>query len=779
MKRDLTLYGCLLCTMAIPSAATRAQDAGSNTTDWPAKASQTINHCEESFAIRGSAGGRPMVPKDLFAIRKFDSTAVSPDRTMVAVVVERRAPGASSGSGNHNHRRELWVVTRRGSVRKLLTPTEPIALSQWNPVWSPNSEQLAFLSNEAKENAYLEVWDRATGRISRLTTLGVDIRADIDPGRAGLGDSGLVAWIDNHHLLALLLPAGLHSHSLAEDSRSVTVAMAGTKAAALGKDPTMVIASSPPALATSAALPMAALTILDTRTGSANVVGEVPAWQAQGAKRSVLVSPNGQWAAVTSSVPPAVGIDPQGPLSLRSAIWNRLGVVKLAEHGDATHWIEGFRPDFNGSNGYVELTWRADSSIFAVWGEAIENSAAVVIAGVEPATAKLRSIAEVDTHSLSSDGLSMEVSRIAWMPDNRMALQVRNPRSTDDASRYAWWIVSGDRTTPVSSDDVQIREETPAGVGKSPKLQTSETGRLFISGGAGHEETLFPDLNPKLSEIEEPRSISFEYAIGDGTREFADVLLPFGYRPGTRYPTVVSVYGESIRSGKGQPEQRDDDYFLNLLLLAGHGYAVLIPSMPLWPEGVPSDPMLHLKDGVDPAIEKGIALGIVDPNRLAVMGHSYGGYSVFGLVAQTDRYRAAISLMGISDLSSMYGELDPRFRDDAPNWAALAGPYFNETAQGRMGLPLWVDPERYIRNSPAFSADKITTPLLIISGDLDFLGTQSERMFTVLNRQGKRVEFVRYLGEGHTLESPANILDMWQRVFTWLDTYVKNAQVSD
>jgi dipeptidyl aminopeptidase/acylaminoacyl peptidase len=92
----------------------------------------------------------------------------------------------------------------------------------------------------------------------------------------------------------------------------------------------------------------------------------------------------------------------------------------------------------------------------------------------------------------------------------------------------------------------------------------------------------------------------------------------------------------------------------------------------------------------------------------------------------------------------------------------------------RMGVPLLADPARYLRNSPVFAADRITTPLLIVSGDLDMMGIKSEAMFTMLNRQGKRAEFVRYLGEGHELDSPANVLDLWQRVFNWLDTYVKN-----
>jgi dipeptidyl aminopeptidase/acylaminoacyl peptidase len=132
-------------------------------------------------------------------------------------------------------------------------------------------------------------------------------------------------------------------------------------------------------------------------------------------------------------------------------------------------------------------------------------------------------------------------------------------------------------------------------------------------------------------------------------------------------------------------------------------------------------------------------------------------------------------MMGISDLATEYGTFDPRFRYDQPAYAASLFPLVAEQGQFRMGGPPWSDSERFIRNSPVFSANRITTPLMIIAGDVDSISTtQSEEMFTALNRQRKRCEFVRYLGEQHGIDSPANILDVWQRVFAWLDTYVKD-----
>jgi dipeptidyl aminopeptidase/acylaminoacyl peptidase len=102
-----------------------------------------------------------------------------------------------------------------------------------------------------------------------------------------------------------------------------------------------------------------------------------------------------------------------------------------------------------------------------------------------------------------------------------------------------------------------------------------------------------------------------------------------------------------------------------------------------------------------------------------------------------------------------------------------------EDGQGRMGGPPWSDVERYLRNSPIMQVNRITTPLLIIQGDLDFIPVQQgEEMFTGLRRLGKRVTFVRYWGEGHSIDSPANIRDMWKRVFQWFDNAFASGDTS-
>ena len=370
--------------------------------------------------IHGRAGGRSMVPNDLLEIQKFDSTMISPDGKMVAIVVNRWAPGGSSFS---NHRNELWVVERQNGERKRITPSAPVTLSHSNPVWSPDSKQLALLSNESQNNAFLEVWDPATGRIRRLSNLGVDTDAQVNHTRIVSGDDGgAFAWIDSQHLIVLLLPEARHSNSLDDFSRALSTQSAGLQAESKGKVSTAVLVSSPYNREQEAELPVESLVILDATTGSSRVLDKMPAWQARMAERDVVLSPNGEWAAIVNSTPPSTEtIDNEAPISMSRMLSNRLGLVRL-ERSHGIQWIEGFRPEIRGIPGYITLDWRADSAAFAIWGKEDENQQAICVDGVEVARGQLYPLAHLDIHRFNKDGLPVLVNRIAWLPDNQIAV---------------------------------------------------------------------------------------------------------------------------------------------------------------------------------------------------------------------------------------------------------------------------------------------------------------------------------------------------------------------
>lgn len=296
-----------------------------------------------------------------------------------------------------------------------------------------------------------------------------------------------------------------------------------------------------------------------------------------------------------------------------------------------------------------------------------------------------------------------------------------------------------------------------------------------------HSQSFTPivTLNQHLSAVRRsvPRWIDYVSTEGDSLK--AMLLLPIGYAKGCRYPLVTWVYGGVVwndaRMDANELFKVTHGFPLNLQLLAAKGYAVLWPSMPLEMMGAGrrGEPYSRMAQGVTPAVQKVIELGMADSARLAVMGHSYGGYSTYALIAQTDRFKAAIGLAAPTDLISWYGTFNPWRRYSAAPHQLYYAPLMSESGLARMGTSPYEDLARYIRNSPLFHVGKIRTPLLIIHGDLDPVAIQqSEEMFTALHRLGKQGRFVRYWGEGHVPSSPANVLHMWNQILDWLNRYL-------
>lgn len=281
--------------------------------------------------------------------------------------------------------------------------------------------------------------------------------------------------------------------------------------------------------------------------------------------------------------------------------------------------------------------------------------------------------------------------------------------------------------------------------------------------------------NEFLAGVAEGALKQIEYRSLEGADLKAWVIHPPGFVEGRRYPVVAWVYAGSMarESGSSPITRLNSSHALNLQLLAARGYVVVMPSMPLTPEGQPSDPYMELPKGVLPALDKLIDMGVADPERLGVIGQSYGGYSTYGLITLTNRFKAAVSLAGLNDLVSLYGVFDMRSRYEPYPHERLFYQSIAESGQVRMGNPPWRDAGRFLRNSPLFYVDRVQTPLLIVQGDMDYVALQQgEQFFSALYRQGKRARFARYWGEGHVFSSPANIRDLWNQIYRWFDEFL-------
>ena len=170
--------------------------------------------------------------------------------------------------------------------------------------------------------------------------------------------------------------------------------------------------------------------------------------------------------------------------------------------------------------------------------------------------------------------------------------------------------------------------------------------------------------------------------------------------------------------------------------------------------------MTDLMPAVFSALDAAIDTGFIDKERVAMSRHSYGGYAALATAIQTERFQAIIAMAATSNITSQYGQFSPigKINSAELDPPGQSYPAWAEKGQGRMGAAPWGDPDRYIRNSPLFHVDKVEIPIMLLNGDIDTAVhvTQAEEMFTALNRAGKQVVFVRYLGENHVIEQPQN-----------------------
>jgi dipeptidyl aminopeptidase/acylaminoacyl peptidase len=136
--------------------------------------------------------------------------------------------------------------------------------------------------------------------------------------------------------------------------------------------------------------------------------------------------------------------------------------------------------------------------------------------------------------------------------------------------------------------------------------------------------------------------------------------------------------------------------------------------------------------------------------------------------------------MGIADLTSVMTTSMPHYRvNPADGLSADIMFGWGETSQGQLATAPWQDPERFVRNSPIFSAGEITTPLLIVNSDMDYASTvQGEEMFTALWRQSKDAKLITFWGEVHILLSPANIRAYYDQAFAFLTPLIGEGRPS-
>jgi dipeptidyl aminopeptidase/acylaminoacyl peptidase len=272
--------------------------------------------------------------------------------------------------------------------------------------------------------------------------------------------------------------------------------------------------------------------------------------------------------------------------------------------------------------------------------------------------------------------------------------------------------------------------------------------------------TDFKDPAPQLTAVKKER---ITYKRADGLELSGTLYLPPGYQPGTRLPVVIWAYPREYASADTAGQVRGSVNRFTFyrgtsqLLFVTQGYAVLDNAeMPVVgdPETVNDTFVPQIVSNADAAIRKLDELGVGDPKRVGVGGHSYGAFMTANLLAHCNLFAAGIARSGAYNRT-----LTP----------------FGFQSERRT---LWEATDTYIKMSPFMFADKIKTPLLLIHGMADNnSGTfpiQSERLFAALKGFGATARFVYLPYESHGYSARESVLTVLAEMFEWFDTYVKN-----
>lgn len=242
------------------------------------------------------------------------------------------------------------------------------------------------------------------------------------------------------------------------------------------------------------------------------------------------------------------------------------------------------------------------------------------------------------------------------------------------------------------------------------------------------------------------------------------LYYPSEYNPNKQYPMIVHIYEKQLYLSNYyfNPSVYNMAGF-NVANLTAQGYFVLLPDI----EYELGNPGLSATDCVMAATKQVIQKGVVDSNKIGLIGHSFGGYETNFIIGQTNLFACAISGASVADLVGWYLSI---------GWVAGRPEIWrNESQQWRMGKSLFEDRKGYERNSPLTYVDKIETPVLIWTGEQDrqIHYYQSIALYLALRRLQKKEIMLVYPGEGHALLNKQHQKDFTSKMEDWLRYYLK------
>ncbi|MBW3614947.1 MAG: S9 family peptidase [Actinobacteria bacterium] len=461
----------------------------------------------------------------------------------------------------------------------------------------------------------------------------------------------------------------------------------------------------------------------------------------------LAVSPDGQWVAFSSA---------------RTETWD----TDLSSHIYRVPLAGGAEPEqlTSGNTTHSKPSWSADGRHIAfVWGDRHSmmrhGQVGVITNGRDPGEERLLTTA-LDLHCVpylaqardpawDGDSLLFQVDEAGNVPVYRVGIDGEGPRPVISGDRQvSGFDVAGGTVAFAASDATTTSELFVVVEGEERRL--TDHGSGFAAAHPGSRPERFVAASPDASLVE------------------AWVMRPAGFEEGRRYPTLLNIHG-------GPFSQYGNRFFDEFQVQAGARYAVLYCN----PRGS-SGYSERFARGIrgpkaqeDPGtgwggadyedlmavLEAALArFDFIDPQRLGVLGGSYGGYMASWMIGRTNRFKAACSERACNNLFTFAHTSD-------------IGTFF---PAGYIGSTHLDDPEEFLRQSPVTYFRDIETPLLILHSENDLRCPieQAEDLYVRLKMTGRDVEFVRFPGESHELSrsgSPRHRVQRLELILDWFD----------
>jgi dipeptidyl aminopeptidase/acylaminoacyl peptidase len=251
----------------------------------------------------------------------------------------------------------------------------------------------------------------------------------------------------------------------------------------------------------------------------------------------------------------------------------------------------------------------------------------------------------------------------------------------------------------------------------------------------------------------------------DGRESQGLLFKPENFDSTKKYPVIFYFYEKLSDGLYNYRAPAPSASTINIPYFASNNYLVFVPDI-YYKTGQPGEDAYNSVSSAAKFLSK---KPWVDSTKLAIQGQSWGGYQVAYLVTRTNMFAAASAGAPVANMTSAYGGI---------RWGTGLNRQFQyEHTQSRIGATLWDSTELYIKNSPLFRANKVTTPLLIMHNDAD--GSvpwyQGIELFTALRRLGKQVWMLQYNGEDHNLVERRNRKDLSVRLSQYFDHFLKGA----